>query len=1134
MSDNAQDYIKDKEALKTIAGTQQGKAADPQYSVWVEASAGTGKTKVLSDRVIRLLLSGVNPAKILCLTYTKAAAVEMNTRISERLGKWAVISDKELNKELENLLGKIEDENKFAEIAARARTLFATMLDVAGGMKIQTIHSFCQEILKRFPLEAGISPYFSVMDDSMAKEALDEVCNRLILNVEQCPDTPQGRAIAYLTSHITEFKFPELLKALAENRNRLIKVLENSHGINNFLQKLRQSLGFRSEAEIAPDENVFVAAIPWDEIRKITAALAQSTITDNKTAEKLQSVITHFDYELYKSAFLGKDGGIKSKLACKDAVNIYPEIVERMTELALSLQNFEDYKAKAELYYSTKAVMLIAADLANGYQTYKRRNARLDYEDLIVITSELLQKSNVAEWVLFKLDGGISHVLIDEAQDTSPNQWSIIKAVTDEFFAGSGQADNNRTVFAVGDRKQSIYSFQGADPAEFERMRQHFASKSRNFCNINLSVSFRSVSAVLETVNHLFSIEEAKSGVVLDNQEVKHLPFRIGEAGKVELWPLEEGDEEDKDNDAFQLPTQRQTRRSASSKLAKTIAEKIKSMVEGHEILESKHRPLCYGDFMVLVQRRNSFVEDFVKACKSAKVNICGADKLKLLAQIAVQDLISLGRFLLLPEDDLSLAEVLKSPLFGLNDDDLFTLCYNRGQVSLWYKLKNNPSYAAATRILTDLLNKTDYCRPFELFNYVLGPLKGRQKFVARLGTEAEDAIDEFINLTLSFEEEHVPDLQSFINLIVADNTTVKRELDQPDNDAVRIMTVHGSKGLQAPVVILPDTTRVVNAKREAKLLWGDDNLVYYPLGADFYDRKCQKIHEADTEKAFDEYRRLLYVALTRAEDRLYICGWKNSKSDEKSWYSLCQKAFAGYGIAEDNGNLVYKCEQQSEPTEPKSDKTMIVPELEEHEWLDKPAPEETPLSRPYTPSRPDDNDDTPAVSPLKEGGDYFRRGILIHKLLQFLPPQTDVMEKARLIDMFLAKSAPEMSADFRAEIKNEVLTLFNDEKFNFIFSGDSRAEVPVMGVVNGKDIGADFESKIISAQFDRLTVLPDKVIIVDFKTNREPAASPQDIPDNYKKQLQVYKHLAEKIYPDKNVETYILWTNTAKLMPIV
>lgn len=1125
MTDICSELKESKEQLKKIAGSQQGNAANPHYSVWVEASAGTGKTKVLSDRVLRLLLNGVNPAKILCLTYTKAAAVEMNTRISERLGKWAVISDKELNLELENLLGKVEDDNKFAELAARARTLFATMLDVAGGMKIQTIHSFCQEILKRFPLEAGISPYFSVMDDSMAKEALDEVCRRLILNVEQNPDTPQGKAIAYLTSHIKEFKFSNLLQTLAINRNHLIKVLESCHGINNFLQNLRQSLGFKSEAEIAPDENAFVADIPWAEVKKIAAALAKSTRTDIKVAENLKSVTAHFDYNLYKSAFLGKDGSIKTKLACNDAIKIYPEIVECMTELALALQKFEDYKAKAELYKSTKAVMLIADDLATGYQTYKRQNARLDYEDLIVITADMLQKSNVAEWVLFKLDGGISHVLIDEAQDTSPNQWAIIKAVTDEFFSGSGQDDVERTVFAVGDRKQSIYSFQGADPEEFARMKKHFAGKSKKFYDIDLSVSFRSVSAVMETVNHMFSIEEAKSGVVLDNKEVKHLPFRIGEAGKVELWPLEEADEDENDGDIFHLPTERRSRQSASNKLAQKIALKIKQMVEGREILESKNRPLQYGDFMVLVQRRNSFVEDFVKACKSLNVNICGVDKLKLLEQIAVQDLISLGRFLLLPEDDLSLAEVLKSPLFGLNDDDLFTLCYNRGSVSLWYKLKNNPSYAAAARVLTDLLNKADYYRPFELFNYVLGPLKGREKFTARLGAEAEDAIDEFINLALSFEEEHVPNLQGFINRVVEDNATVKRELDQPDIDAVRVMTVHGSKGLQAPVVILPDTSRVVNLKREAKLLWGKDNMVYYPLSADSYDEECQKIHDSETAKALDEYRRLLYVAVTRAEDRLYICGWKNSKSDERSWYSLCQKAFADYGEPDGQGNIVYKREQVFAPKNNTAvETTANIPTIKPV-WLNLPAPEETPLSRPYTPSRPEDNDDTPAVSPLKDGGNYFRRGILIHKLLQFLPPCADRAQKEQLSEMFLAKSAPDMPPAFRAQIKDEVMVLFNDKQFNFIFSGDSRAEVPVMGVVDGK---------IISAQLDRLLILPDKVIIVDFKTNRPPANTPEEVPEVYKRQLKTYKQLAEKIYPDKKVETYILWTNTAKLMPIV
>lgn len=1113
----------EKEKLKAIAGNQQGRAADPHYSVWVEASAGTGKTKVLSDRVLRLLLNGVNPSKILCLTYTKAAAVEMNSRISERLGKWAVINDAELNDELEKLLGKIKDDNEFAEIAARARTLLATMLDVAGGMKIQTIHSFCQEILKRFPLEAGISPYFTVMDDSLAKEALDEVCRRLILNVEQCPDTLQGKAVTYLTSHIKEFNFSDLLKTLATNRNRIIKVLEKCNGIDNFLQNLLMALGFESEKAINPDENAFGEKLPWVEITHIADVLAKSAPSDIKEANKLKAVAINFDYNTYKSVFLTLKGDIKARLACKDAEKVYPEIIQRMYGLALQIQNFESYKLKSELYQSTKAVMLIAADLAEGYQTYKRQNARLDYEDLIVITSDLLQKSNVAEWVLFKLDGGISHVLIDEAQDTSPDQWSIIKAITDEFFSGSGQEEGERTVFAVGDRKQSIYSFQGADPAEFARMKEHFSAKSHKFYNVDLSVSFRSVSAVLETVNRLFATDEAKQGVVLDNKAVNHLPFRIGEAGKVELWPLEEADATENEGDIFHIVNRPVSLQSASSKLAQKIALKIKEMVANHEMLESKHRPLRYSDFMVLVQRRNSFIEDFVRACKSLDVNICGVDKLKLLEQIAVQDLISLGRFLLLPEDDLSLAEVLKSPLFGLNDDDLFDLCYNRGSVSLWHRLKNNRNYAEIADTLTALLNKSDYCRPFELFNYVLGPLKGREKFISRLGMEAEDAIDEFINLALSFEEEHVPDLQSFINHIVADNTEVKRELEQPDIDAVRVMTVHGSKGLQAPVVILPDTTRIANTKREAKLLWSDDDLVYYPLSSSFYDDRCQKIYDAETDKAFDEYRRLLYVAVTRAEDRLYICGWKNSKSSDKSWYSLCQNAFKNYAKEDSQGNMLYESSQIFEPKDGEGVKLSSPLPIKKPKWLDLPASEELPLSRPYTPSHPED-DDTPAVSPLAEGGNYFRRGILIHKLLQFLPPCADISEKQRLAELFLEKSASDMSQDFRNKIKDEVMTLLENEQFKFVFGSNSRAEVPVMGVV---------DDRIFSAQFDRLIILPDKAVIVDFKTNRPPASRPEDIPEVYRHQLKIYKQLAEKIYPNKTVETFILWTNTAKLMQV-
>lgn len=429
-----------------------------------------------------------------------------------------------------------------------------------------------------------------------------------------------------------------------------------------------------------------------------------------------------------------------------------------------------------------------------------------------------------------------------------------------------------RTVFAVGDRKQSIYSFQGADPRGFDEMRKYFAAQSANFDQIHLDVSFRSTAAVLDTVNELFRDGAAAKGVAGEGEDIAHIPFRFGDGGKVELWPLIEP-EEGENKDIWLPPVERRGSESTSARLARQIARRIKQSVESRDILVSQNRPVRYKDFMILVQRRNAFVEEMVRECKNAGVNVAGIDKIRLLEQIAIQDLIALGQFLLLPNDDLTLATVLKSPLFGLNDDDLFRLCYGRGTATVWARLGKDEKYAAVYGILQDLLDKADYIRPFELYGYVLSTLGGRKKFVERMGYEVEDGLDEFVNLTLAYEQEHVPTLQGFIARIKQDEIEIKRELEQSDADVVRIMTVHGSKGLQAPIVILPDTVRVVGTKKEGGLLW--DDIFYYPLTAGDYEKNCAEIKNREAELALEEYRRLLYVALTRAEDRLCICGYR-------------------------------------------------------------------------------------------------------------------------------------------------------------------------------------------------------------------------------------------------------------------
>ncbi len=1112
--------LKDKRLL--IAARQQGQAADPQKSIWVEASAGTGKTRVLSDRVLRLLLQGVNPSRILCLTYTKAAAVEMNARISKCLANWAVIKDADLIEELQKLTIKTTNRN-FPKLMQRARILFALMLDVPGGIKIQTIHSFCQDILKRFPLEAGVSPYFSVMDDRMAAEAVAAAQKELILKIENEPDFPAAQQAAYLTQQVKEFKFNELMSKIAENRTILSHILEQYPDMPSFLKALQNKLSLDKictpEEAIKDFENS--RDIPF--LKTIAQALSHGAPTDQKRAENLYNQCLNFDYDTYKPIFVTKGNEFYSegKLATNGAVKFDSEIRLKVMQEAERILALEEKLTRLSLYHATSALMQIAGALTNAYQNFKRKNALLDYEDLIVITRRLLENQNVADWVLFKLDGGISHVLIDEAQDTSPNQWAIVKALTAEFFSGAGQSEETRTVFAVGDRKQSIYSFQGADPEAFDEMSAYFAKVGgQNFEKVRLDVSFRSTAAVLETVNNLFALPEAKSGVVIDNQEVSHLPYRLGSEGLVELWELLEPEEDDA-QDVWYPPVEVETKTAPHTKLAEKIAQKIHQMVQSGEKLRSQDRPLQYSDFMVLVQRRAGFVEDFVRACKQIGVGVAGADRLKLSEQIAVQDLLSLGHFLLLPTDDLSLAEVLKSPLFNLDDDDLIKLCYNRGNASLWQRLRADASYQQVADKLSDLLTKADILRPFDLYQEVLGTLNGRRNFVSRLGEEAEDALDEFVNLTLQFEQTHEPSLQIFIMWMEEDDVEIKRETDQPDNNAVRIMTVHGSKGLQAPIVILPDTVRLPNIKKESGVLQDGFDMIYFPLESKMYDSNCTRIFEKNKQKAYDEYRRLLYVALTRAEDRLYICGFKGKNNiNENSWYQLCENILKKEG-KEENKKWIFKCPQVVDvKKEEKEEKKIIKEEIPA--WLTQEAAAESALSRPYTPSQPDREDDTPAASPLAEEGNFYRRGTLIHRLLQLLPWNADNNTKARLMEKYLEQNASDLTPASRAQIQKELMTLFENPDLSFIFGANAQAEVPIIGRVG---------EKIVSAQIDRLVILEDKAVIIDFKTNRPAAQNEKDVPEVYKNQMAAYKQLVEKIYPHLPVETYILWTNTGKLM---
>jgi ATP-dependent helicase/nuclease subunit A len=1135
-------------ALRHDADARQRRAADPTASVWVAASAGTGKTKVLTDRVLTLLLAGTAPQKILCLTFTKAAAAEMANRIARRLGQWATAADAALASDLAKLLGGPPE----AETLTGARRLFARVLDTPGGMHIETIHAFCQSLLRRFPLEAGLAPHFQVMDERDAGELLEAARDEVLAAARDGGDVRLAAALAAVTARIHETAFPELLGELASERGRLKRLIERHGGVEGVVGALRAGLGLEpgdTSATLlakACDEAGFDAA----GCRRAVEALLSGSKTDQERGRLMADWLADPSvraegFQRYRTTLLTADGTIRKTLCTKAVRDGCPGIEDVLLAEAERLLRVADRLRSAHVADATGQLLTLGAALLAAYQRGKTQRAVMDYDDLILAARDLLVRPGVAPWVLYKLDGGIDHVLIDEAQDTNPDQWAVVAALTEEFFSGRGAREVVRTVFAVGDAKQSIYSFQRADPRAFEEMRRRFAEHvpaiGQRWAEVALQMSFRSTAAVLEAVDAVFAGDgPGCDGVAGEAEDIRHIAWRRGHAGRVELWPPVEPRAVD-EAPPWKPPIERIRGDSPSARLARLVARRIAAMV-GRETLESRGRPVRAGDVLVLVRRRGGFVEDLVRELKGLGVEVAGADRMVLTEQMAVMDLMALGAFLLLPEDDLTLAAVLKGPLIGLSEDQLFQLANGRGEAGLWETLKRrilaDPAFEAAYLALSDLLGLADRLTPYALYAHVLGPLGGRRRLLAHLGIEAEDPIDEFMALTLAFERAHPPALQSFLHWLEAGAVQVKRDLEQSGRDAVRIMTVHGSKGLQAPIVFLPDTLQVPT--RGSRLMWlddGGDELLAWPPRAEDMDEVCRRGRDTAKLARDREYRRLLYVAMTRAEDRLVVCGWQTRKAPPAGcWYNLVRDALsslaaevddaflAAEGETADARVLLLTCPQEQPPERDDRQGRTPGPAAALPEWTaTRPADEPVP-PRPLAPSRPEG--DEPAVrSPLggDDGGQRFQRGKLIHRLLQTLPELAPA-RRAQAMIRYLSRPGWALASDEQLSIANEVSDILEHPRFAALFGPGSRAEVPVVGRIG---------DRAISGQVDRLVVTATEVLVVDYKTNRRPPAATADIPQLYVRQMAAYRLALACIYPRHRVRCALVWTDGPTLMEI-
>ncbi|MCC6949258.1 MAG: double-strand break repair helicase AddA [Bradyrhizobiaceae bacterium] len=1108
---------------------KQEQVSDPAVSAWVSANAGTGKTTVLVRRVIRLLLAGNPPARILCLTFTKAAAANMANKVLQTLSRWVRLDDAELDAAIR----EVSNEEPTPALRATARRLFAEALETPGGLKVQTIHAFCDRVLHQFPMEAGVQAGFEVLDEVQEADLLRRAREYVLIEAANAPKSTLGQALETAVAAASDDSFDKALNEAVRGRRKLARLDELGGAA-----EVARALGLVPGDSVAAvkQEILNSGPLPRSEWTSAAAALLPFGGNAAKRGEQLQRAARASDdavaVEDYFSVFFTGDGDPRDEggFGTKKARDAAPDLYARIFAARDRLIPLRDRLAAVRALERTSALFMLVQATIKRFEQEKRTRGALDYSDLIEKTADMLADTGSA-WVLYKLDGGIDHVLIDEAQDTSPEQWSVIERLTEEFFAGSGaRADRERTIFVVGDEKQSIFSFQGADPRLFGEKRNDFERRVTGAGQIfhpeKLLLSFRSAVGVLGAVDAVFKREVAYKGLSSgDETNPIHQAIRTRAPALVEIWDTEKPADEPDTSLPWDAPIDAQSETSPTVKLAQRIAAAVKRWTEGGLAIEDREtktlRAATAADVIVLVRRRGPLFEAILQALKQADVLVAGADRLQLTEHIAVMDLMALGDTLLLEADDLALACALKSPLFGLSEDDLYAVATGRKgtlAASLAAKAETNPRLKDAAEKLARWRREAASLRPFDFYSRVLGRDGGRRQMLARLSHEAADAIDEFLARALAYARTETPSLAGFLHFLRRTATEVKRDLEV-ESDAVRVMTVHGAKGLEAPLVILADTTTIPDGRNTRLHDLPESEAFVWAGRTDSESLREQAARAAVEELRLAEYRRLLYVALTRAADVLVVCGAEGERElKDGCWYRLVRDALAEELVempASGSEGTVFRWRPEAAAT--------IVPgakvepaQTDVPPWARQPAPAARPAPRRIVPSQ-FDPDDAPraAFTPAAPGAiDPRRRGDLLHRLLQHLPgvPAEKRQDAAARLLGAVAKDLPEAE---HTRLTEEAICVIEEPALAALFGPASRVEV---------DVVARLPAGEVMGRIDRIAMTPDAILVADFKTGTPPAPA-EPTPENYLFQLAVYRQALARIYPGKAMRALLVWT---------
>ena len=1135
-------------------------AAKPDASIWVSANAGSGKTKVLIDRVARLLLTGVPPDSILCITYTKAAASEMQQRLFKRLGGWSVMGDEQLLKELNELQGKqlgLGDDQ-----LAKARALFAKALETPGGLRIETLHAFAGRVLRRFPLEAGVPPGFQELDEvdgaELWRTASRQTFDKLI-------ETPDGKSLfARLMREIGGLRYEGVIDLIKGSASRLRAFLADHPGYDDQFQALSAALGVPERTASDLMDNLVGSGLPRERIGRCISLLETATSkTDRALMNSLVQLLEITDLEaalkLYTSVFLTGTGDRRKQNPYTKAFEGTPVAdlysTAGGTETNRFLDGLADLNA-ARLRDRTLTLLTIAAPLLKAHTREKRLRAGLDFDDLILETRALLTRSNLAEWVLYKLDGGISHVLLDEAQDTSPDQWQIVNAIVAEFFTGQGVTDLIRTLFVVGDEKQSIYSFQGADTARFQAERQRFSTRSEpggpESHLPDIQMSFRSTPEVLGYVDAVFNGPAGATGAPFSHEIptsadlIQHSAFRSEHQGQVELWPLEEPEAKPQ-GVPWHAPVDMERQTSAPRRLAQKIAEWIDERLKPgapalyEEGPKGKARPAEAGDILILVRSRKALFHAIIQELKAKGLPVAGADRLNLLDTLAVQDLLNLVRFAALPENDLVTAEILKGPFIGLTDiseETLFTLAHERGRESLWSRIQtsNDRVLTPAKTFLSEIIAR-QYLPAFEFLSWAMNTRHaslgetGWQLINARFGSPAKDPVDALISIAANMEDAAGASLQAFLLAVEEQAGDIKREPSGPINE-IRVMTVHGSKGLEAPIVILPDTTGLGRNNVAGQILFQDDITPIW-MDKNFTCPASDALKDLEAAKSRAESHRLLYVALTRAKDQLVICGaWSGALTgkgySDGSWYDLCLQTteFWEHGkvIPREDGvwqfGALPETVAQTTPSETQAKPLTALPD-----WIHTPLSSSSLGPRLSAPSQLLPGD-TPVLPPFgKDQKKRFQRGRLIHALLEILPdvPEAERRERAK---RYLARCLDPDETVLSDDVLKTAFEVLEAPELSEVFGPGGRAEAPIVG--SGPNLP---KGVTINGRIDRMRITDTHVWVIDYKTDRPPPKTQDAVAPPYLAQLGSYYDVLSVTYPNKIVKCALLWTDGPHFM---